>query len=87
MLSENVLVHGAENLSSCTTGRKDERGMLCKTCGVHLLSATADSEGPLKLVSLNLRAMHGVEWDELSVTKHDGRASSCISEVDDVSQT
>jgi hypothetical protein len=71
--SENLRVHGAGNASSCTTG-KGYSGMFCKTCGVHLLCAAADSEEPLKVVPLNLRAMHGVEWDELNVTKRDGHA-------------
>ena len=66
-------MHGADNLTSCTTG-SHHKGLFCKTCGVHLLGAPPDGESPLKSVPLNLRAMHGVEWDELNVEKHNGRA-------------
>ena len=70
--NRDLRVHGAENLTSCMTGAR-YRGLFCKICGVHLLGAAADGGGPLKLVPLNVRAMHGVEWDQLNVTKHNGR--------------
>lgn len=68
-----TLLRGEEALTEYLFNKHAIHHLFCATCGVQSFSRGARPDGS-KMVAINARCLDGVEVDELSPTKIDGRS-------------
>lgn len=67
-----TLIEGEDALTRYTFNKKVIDHLFCKYCGVESFARGKNKEGN-DIVAINLRSLHGIDIDALSVVKVDGK--------------
>jgi hypothetical protein len=68
-----TLLSGEDQLSDYQFNRKRIHHLFCKTCGIHSFGRGTGGDGK-PMCAINVRCLEGLDPDELSIKKFDGRS-------------